>query len=151
MRGLVRRRADSNVGQNTGELLPADVAGIGMRHDYPSPGDSLNLTYFRDRRQILSKARPWRSRERRYRGLGMLVQIDGSHHRWLDEQGPQFTLLLAVDGTTSAVVNAVFRPEEDTRGYFVLMQGLIQRGGVPLARYGDRHGVFKFSGKPKHI
>ena len=81
----------------------------------------------------------------------MLVQIDGSHHRWLDEQGPQFTLLLAVDGTTSAVVNAVFRPEEDTRGYFVLMQRLIQRGGVPLARYGDRHGVFKFSGKPKHI
>ena len=81
----------------------------------------------------------------------MLAQIDGSHHRWLDEQGPQFTLLLAVDGTTSAVVNAVFRPEEDTRGYFVLMQGLIQRGGVPLAQYGDRHGVFKFSGKPKHI
>ena len=40
---------------------------------------------------------------------------------------PQFTLLLAVDGTTSAVVNAVFRPDEDTRGYFVLMQGLIQR------------------------
>ena len=100
--------------------------------------------------QALSKAGPWRSRGRRFRGLGMLVQIDGSHHRWLDEQGPQFTLLLAVDGATSAVVNAVFRPEEDTRGYFVLMQGLIQRGGVPLARYGDRHGVFKFSGKPKH-
>ena len=55
------------------------------------------------------------------------MQIDGSHHRWLDQQSLQFTLLLAVDGTTSAVVNAVFRPEEDTRGYFVLMQGLIQR------------------------
>ena len=77
--------------------------------------------------QALSKAGPWRSRGRRFRGLGILVQIDGSHHRWLDEQGPQFTLLLVVDGTTSAVVNAVFRPEEDTRGYFVLMQGLIQR------------------------
>ena len=77
--------------------------------------------------QALSKAGPWRSRGRRFRGLGRLVQIDGSHHRWLDEQGPQFTLLLAVDGATSAVVNAVFRPEEDTRGYFVLMQGLVQR------------------------
>ena len=64
------------------------------------------------------------------------MQIDGSHHRWLDEQGPQFTLLLAVDGATSAVLNAVFRPEEDTRGYFVLMQGLIQRGGVPLPGMG---------------
>ena len=42
--------------QNTGELLPADVAGIGMRHDYPSPDHSRNLTYFRDRRQVLSTA-----------------------------------------------------------------------------------------------
>ena len=40
-------------GHNTGELLPADVAGIGMRHDYPSPDNSLNLTYSRDRRQVL--------------------------------------------------------------------------------------------------
>ena len=46
----------------------------------------------------------------------MLVQIDGSFHRWLGDNGPQFTLLLAVDDATSAVVNAVFSPEEDTSG-----------------------------------
>ena len=34
---------------------PADVAGIGMRHDYPSPDNSLSLTYFRDRRQVLRR------------------------------------------------------------------------------------------------
>ncbi len=82
---------------------------------------------------------------------GMLVQIDGSFHRWLGDDGSQFTLLLAVDDATSAVVNAVFCPEEDTRGYFILMQGLIKHWGLPVALYGDRHGVFKFSGKPKHI
>ena len=38
----------------SGRLLPADVAGIGMRHDYPSPDNSLSLTYFRDRRQVLT-------------------------------------------------------------------------------------------------
>ena len=27
----------------------------------------------------------------------MLIQIDGSYHRWLGERCPQFTLLLAVD------------------------------------------------------
>ena len=43
----------------------------------------------------------------------------------------------------------MFRPEEDTRGYFVLMQGPIEHWGLPLARYGYRHGVFKFSGKLK--
>ena len=62
---------------------------------------------------------------------GMLVQIDGSFHRWLGDDGPQFTLLLAVDHATSAVVNAVFSPEEDTRSYFTLMQGLIERWGRP--------------------
>ena len=38
---------------------------------------------------------------------GMLVQIDGSFHRWLGDDGPQFTRLLAVDDATSAVVNAL--------------------------------------------
>ena len=99
------------------------------------------------------KRRPPQHRVRRQRmpQAGMLVQIDGSLHRWLGEDGPQFTRLLAVDDATSAVVNAVFRPEEDTRGYFDLLQGLIERWGLPLALYGDRHGVFKFSGRPRHI
>ena len=79
------------------------------------------------------------------------MQVDGSHHPWLGDGGPHFTLLLAVDDATGTVANAVFRPEEDTRGYFDLMEGLIQRWGVPIALYGDRHGVFKFSGKPRRI
>ena len=112
-------------------------------------------------RRILTRAgissprhrRPPKHRVRRQRmpQPGMLVQIDGSFHRWLGDDGPQFTLLLAVDDATSAVVNAVFSPEEDTRSYFTLMQGLIERWGRPIALYGDRHGVFKFSGKPRHI
>ena len=100
------------------------------------------------------KRHPPKHRVRRQRmpQAGMLVQIDGSFHQWLGDDGPQFSLLLAVDDATSAVVNAVFCPEEDTRGYFTLMQGLIERWGVPpIALYGDRHGVFKFSGKPGHV
>ena len=92
-----------------------------------------------------------RVRRQRMPQAGMLVQIGGSFHRWLGDDGPQFTLLLVVDDATSAVANAVFCPEEDTRGYFILMQGLIERWGVPTALYSDRHGVFKFSGKPRHI
>ena len=38
----------------------------------------------------------------------MLIQIDGSHHGWLGGNGPQFTLLLAVDDATGMVVNALF-------------------------------------------
>ena len=71
---------------------------------------------------------------------GMLVQVDGSVHAWLEERGPRCTLLLAIDDATSTVPYALFRHEEDTHGYFRLMQELIRRCGVPLALYSDRHG-----------
>ena len=74
---------------------------------------------------------------------GMLIQLDGSHHRWLGEDGPQFALLFAVDDATGAVVNALFCDQEDSRSYFRLLQGLIRRRGIPLALYTDRHPVFK--------
>ena len=74
---------------------------------------------------------------------GMLVQVDGSHHRWLGDDGPPFALLLAVDDATGIVVNALFCEQENTRDYFLLMRGLIQRYGVPIALYTDRHSVFK--------
>ena len=99
------------------------------------------------------RRRPPKHRVRRERmpQAGMLVQVDGSHHLWLEERGPRFVLLLAVDDATGVVANAAFRQAEDTRGYFILMEGLIRRWGVPLALYTDRHGVFKFSGRPRHV
>ena len=112
-------------------------------------------------RRILTKAglpsprqrRPPKHRVRRERmpQAGMLVQIDGSHHPWLEDREPRFVLLLAVDDATDVVANAVFRQSEDTRGYFILMEGLIRHWGIPLALYSDRHGVFKFSGHPRHV
>ena len=91
------------------------------------------------------RRRPPRHRVRRQRmpREGMLVQVDGSHHRWLGDDGPPFALLLAVDDATGIVVNALFCEQENTRDYFLLMRGLIQRYGVPIALYTDRHSVFK--------
>ena len=63
----------------------------------------------------------------------MLIQIDGSYHRWLGEDGPQFTLLLAVDDATGCVVNALFCEQENTRSYLLLMRDLIRSYGIPLA------------------
>ncbi len=86
-----------------------------------------------------------RCRRERMPQEGMLVQIDGSHHRWLGEQGPWLTLLLAVDDATGTAPYALFREQEDTEGYFRLMKGIIQRRGVPLALYSDRYFVFCYS------
>ena len=97
------------------------------------------------------RRRPPRHRVRRKRMAqgGMLLQIDGSHHRWLGEQGPRFVLLLAVDDASGTVPDALFSQEEDTRGYFLLMEGLIRQCGIPLAVYSDRHAVFKHTGEPR--
>ena len=89
--------------------------------------------------------RPPRHRCRRVRmpQEGMLLQLDGSHHRWLEDRGPWFTLLLAVDDATGTVPYALFWDREDTEGYFRLMTGVVQRCGIPLALYSDRHIVFR--------
>ena len=89
--------------------------------------------------------RPPRHRLRRERmpQEGMLVQLDGSYHDWLEGRGPWLTLLLAVDDATGVVPFALFREHEDTGGYFHLLEGIIRRRGIPLALYTDRHAVFK--------
>ena len=89
--------------------------------------------------------RPPRHRCRRQRmpQEGMLLQLDGSHHAWLEDRGPVLTLLLAVDDATGTVPYALFHKQEDTQGYFLLLRGVIERHGIPLAVYTDRHAVFR--------
>ena len=91
------------------------------------------------------RRRPPKHRIRRQRmpRKSMLIQLDGSHHRWLGGNNPPFTLLLAVDDATGSVVNASFCEHEDSLNYCLLMQGLLRRRGIPLALYTDRHAVFK--------
>ena len=82
---------------------------------------------------------------------GMLVQIDGSHHPWLEDLGPKLTLLIAVDDGTGVVSQAVFRTTEDTRGYLVLLEGLVRQWGIPLALHSDRHAAFKYNARQKPV
>ena len=91
------------------------------------------------------RRRPPKHRVRRQRmpRQGMLIQMDGSHHPWLGDQAAPFALLIAVDDATGTVVDAFFCEQEDTHSYFVLIQGLVQHLGVPVALYTDRHAVFR--------
>ena len=97
------------------------------------------------------RRRPPQHRVRRERmpRAGMLLQVDGSHHAWLEQRGPRFALLLAVDDATGSVVHALFRPAEDARGYFLLMEQVLRRSGIPLALYSDRHAVFRASAQQR--
>jgi len=84
-----------------------------------------------------------RCRRQRMPQEGMLVQIDGSHHKWLEDRGPSFTLVLAIDDATGSVPFALFQEQEDTAGYFRLVKGIIQHRGIPLALYSDRSLIFR--------
>ena len=119
---LLREREGIDIGRNTLRKILTDAGVSSPRRRRPPK--------HRVRRQRMARE-------------GMLIQIDGSYHRWLGEDGPQFTLLLAVDDATGCVVNALFCELENTRSYLLLMQGLIRSYGIPLALYSDRHGVFK--------
>ncbi len=55
-----------------------------------------------------------RVRRQRMPQEGMLVQIDGSHHPWLEKRGGSFALILAIDDATGTVPYALFRQEEDS-------------------------------------
>ena len=119
---LLREREGIDIGRNTLRKILTDAGVSSPRRRRPPK--------HRVRRQRMARE-------------GMLIQIDGSYHRWLGEDGPQFTLLLAVDDATGIVVNALFCELENTRSYLQLMQDLIRSYGIPLALYSDRHGVFK--------
>lgn len=73
---------------------------------------------------------------------GLLVQLDGSHHAWLEDRGPRPVLLGAIDDATSEVCFAQFRADEDAHGYFVLLTTLGRTHGLPVAVYSDRHSIF---------
>lgn len=74
--------------------------------------------------------------------LGELVQIDGSHHDWFEGRSTKCCLIAFIDDATSRVLGARFFEQETTQGYLSVLHTLVQRHGVPLALYSDRHGIF---------
>ncbi len=89
-----------------------------------------------------------RSRRDRHPQRGMLLQIDGSHHDWLEGRGSQLVLIAAIDDATSEIAFALFREQEDAAGYFLLLREIAERHGLPLALYADRHTIFQSPKQP---
>ncbi len=85
-----------------------------------------------------------RSRRERRSRAGMLVQADGSDHRWLEQRGPKITLVAAIDDATGDPW-ATFRESEDTEGYFHVLRTITAERGIPHAWYTDRASIFTTS------
>lgn len=86
--------------------------------------------------------RHYKRRERKAQE-GALLLWDGSPHRWLGLDGPQWTLVVAMDDATGALLHGVFSEQEDAQSYLICLKGLLLDKGIALAIYMDRHGIFK--------
>ena len=98
------------------------------------------------------RPRKHRSRRERMPRAGMLLQVDGSRHDWLEGRGPLLTLVGGIDDATGIFTGATFRSQEDAAGYFSVLTQTAAHHGLPLALYSDRHGIFvKDPGRPASL
>jgi transposase len=104
----------------------------------------IHLGVWQPRRR--RRKRVFQIRERRAR-FGELIQIDGSHHDWLEGRGPRCALIVFIDDATGRLTGLLFAAAETTRGYLELLGRHIRAHGVPLALYSDRHGIFRVNAK----
>jgi len=97
------------------------------------------------------RASPQRRRPRKYRARrerrpqrGMMLQVDGSRHDWLEQRGPRLTLLGLIDDASGEVPGAQFQlGHEDSAGYLRLFRRLVEQEGIPLSVYRDQHSTFQ--------
>lgn len=96
------------------------------------------------KRRKCSAYRQWRPR-RSY--FGQMVQMDGSHHDWLEGRGPRLVLMAHIDDSTNEIY-LKFYDYEGTLPAMDSFKGYVMTYGLPLSVYLDRHTTYKSSKKP---
>lgn len=93
----------------------------------------------RRRRQ---KHRQWRERKPCF---GQMVQLDGSHHDWLEGRRAPCVLMVMVDDATGRLW-AQFCEAETTRASYDVLEGWVRRHGLPRSLYVDRDSIYRCEG-----
>lgn len=96
-----------------------------------------------ERARKVRQHRQWRERKSSY---GEMVQIDGSHHDWLEGRGPKLVLMGYIDDATSDV-DAQFYDYEGTIPAMKSFYEYVRCHGLPLSVYLDRHSTYKSTGE----
>src|SRR5450432_3014664 len=84
---------------------------------------------------------PHRRRRARRPMPGMLLHIDGSKHRWLNDER-WYDLIVILDDATSAIYYAQLVEEESTRTVMAGLREVIEIQGLFCALYSDRGSHF---------
>lgn len=89
----------------------------------------------RSKRRRTSKARVHRER---MANEGLMLQMDGSHHKWNGKD--EWCLVALIDDATSDIPYAEFFPEETTWACMKALRKVIESRGIPYVIYTDRAG-----------
>jgi transposase len=84
---------------------------------------------------------PHRKRRPRKSLPGMMLHIDGSHHRWFQD-GRWYDLIVLLDDATSEIYYAQLVDDECTRTVMVALREVVEREGWFASIYSDRAGHF---------
>lgn len=82
----------------------------------------------------------WRKRKECY---GQMLQFDGSYHRWVEDRGPQWCLLAAIDDATGIPVKAQFDTDEGVVPVFTFWKAYVTVHGKPRSIYLDKFSTYK--------
>lgn len=103
-------------------------------------------------KHLVKRKKRRRSKARKLRGRmdceGLLLQFDGSPHRWNGKD--EWCLIGAIDDATSDIPYAEFFLSEDTLSCMTVMQKIIEKKGIPYCVYVDKAGWFG-GGKRQHF
>ena len=94
---------------------------------------------WKKRRRKRSEHRQWRERRACF---GEMVQMDGSHHDWLEGRGPKLVLMGYIDDARSTAYGRFY----DYEGTMPAMDSFKRYGsknGLPMSVYLDRHTTYK--------
>jgi len=148
-----RNAVDAELAQRVVALAKERYRGVNQQHmtELLEEEEQIRLSRSTVRRVLLRagirspqtrRAPQHRSRRERKPREGMLLQVDGSPHDWLEGRGPRMCMVGAIDDATSHVPGAVFRRQEDIQGYFTVLRQVVKTKGVPLSLYHDKHTIF---------
>ena len=95
------------------------------------------------KRRKRSGHRQWRARKECF---GQMVQMDGSHHDWLEGRGPQLVLMGYIDDATNTVFGR-FYDYEGTLPALDSFKQYVRKCGLPISVYLDKHTTYKSTGR----
>lgn len=114
-----------------------------QRHQISIPKDTFNRLCNRHnilKKNVRRKKKIPRSRRDRMKQRGLMLQMDGSPHRWFGRR--KTCLVIAIDDATSDILYGEFSPTETTFACMNVTKKILREHGVFHILYTDRAGIF---------